>query len=713
MNAAIQTMMGKFSALPQAFDPRVFASDPLTARWLSEATLRLRREIAWLWFQRAGVRGDAEGRLPPAGDVLVEALDSARHVDAKQQFFATDTTARYLGDRLDTLRAEANPGQGPWAAIAHRLQLDDTAQLTLALALLARTDATSAAIFGACQGDQHRHLPTLALVQRLCDAPGELLQIDAAHPLFRHGLLLFAGESPGTGWLQAYETPALVAHACLFDDGRLPFDLGVPDAAGAVDDPVGEIALAARTLMHAPRDAVFLPLLGDQGTDFSAWAQYLAQRSGRLIVVLQRADLPDAARLQALAAWCWLHDADLLLPTLTAPAEEHAKAMTCPQLPVRWLVPMTDLRAVRALPGHALQSPLQLPKTDYNARLTRLTLALGPRSSALSDGIAEVARRFRLSAAAIDAIGRAAANHEGVLTVAQLEALCRTQSRPDLGNLAQSVQTRFALDEMVLPAAQREQLNEIVRATRALTRVHYGWGTARAWNESGLSALFCGPPGTGKTMAAEAIAHELSLPMYRIDLSQVVNKYIGETEKNLKRVFDAIEESDCVVFFDEADALFGKRTSVKDAHDRFANIEISYLLERMERLKGVAILATNRRKDLDEAFLRRLRYLVDFPLPAEAERERLWRYVFPLVVDTSGLDFSFLAQSFQFAGGHIRSIAFNACLQACADGPPRVDMATVLCATKRELDKLNRPVSADSFGRYRALVQPLFDTVPP
>ena len=243
---------------------------------------------------------------------------------------------------------------------------------------------------------------------------------------------------------------------------------------------------------------------------------------------------------------------------------------------------------------------------------------------------------------------------------------------------------------------------------QSLTWVHYRWGTARAWNEAGLSVLFCGPSGTGKTMAAEAIADELQLPMFRIDLSQVVNKYIGETEKNLKKVFDAAEESDCVIFFDEADALFGKRTSVKDAHDRFANIEISYLLERMERLKGIAILATNRRKDLDEAFLRRLRYLVEFPLPGENERKRLWHYVFPSGVDISALDIDYLARTFSLAGGHIRSIAFNACLQSEYGSEPRVEMPQVLAAAKRELDKLNRPNSPESFGKYEKQVKSLF-----
>ena len=156
-------------------------------------------------------------------------------------------------------------------------------------------------------------------------------------------------------------------------------------------------------------------------------------------------------------------------------------------------------------------------------------------------------------------------------------------------------------------------------------------------------------------MAAEAIAAELALPLYRIDLSQVVNKYIGETEKNLRRLFDAADAADVILFFDEADALFGKRTEVKDAHDRYANLEVSYLLERMERFKGLAILATNRKKDLDEAFLRRLRFVVEFPLPGVAERLRIWRSVIPPGVDASALDFEFLAQRFPLAGGHIRA----------------------------------------------------------
>ena len=238
-----------------------------------------------------------------------------------------------------------------------------------------------------------------------------------------------------------------------------------------------------------------------------------------------------------------------------------------------------------------------------------------------------------------------------------------------------------------------------------LTTVHYEWGTEHAWNESGLSALFAGPPGTGKTMCAEVIAAELQLPLYRIDLSQVVNKYIGETEKNLRRLFDAAEASDVILFFDEADSLFGKRTEVKDAHDRYANLEVSYLLERMERFKGLAILATNRKKDLDEAFLRRLRFLIDFPSARCRRTAAHLEAVSCRKASTwSEIDFAFLAQRFPLAGGHIRSIVFHACLQVARPaGPRKLTMEPLVAAVKREYDKLDRSISLEQYGAYAAI----------
>jgi SpoVK/Ycf46/Vps4 family AAA+-type ATPase len=241
---------------------------------------------------------------------------------------------------------------------------------------------------------------------------------------------------------------------------------------------------------------------------------------------------------------------------------------------------------------------------------------------------------------------------------------------------------------------------------RTLSRVHARWGTGRVWDEAGISALFAGAPGTGKTMAAEVLAARLGLPMFRVDLSQVVNKYIGETEKNLRRLFDSMEESDSLLFFDEAESLFGQRIQARNANDRFANMEISYLLQRMERFRGVAILATNRRKDLDEAFLRRLRFVMEFPLPDAPERKRIWQTGIPPEVDASGLDFDFLARQYALSGGHIRSIVLHACLQSAGRSSERkLSMETVMLSVKREYQKLDRTLTREQCGRWSDVLE--------
>jgi SpoVK/Ycf46/Vps4 family AAA+-type ATPase len=211
----------------------------------------------------------------------------------------------------------------------------------------------------------------------------------------------------------------------------------------------------------------------------------------------------------------------------------------------------------------------------------------------------------------------------------------------------------------------------------------------------GVSALFAGTSGTGKTLAAEVLANELRLDLFRIDLSAVVSKYIGETEKNLRRLFDAAEDGGAILFFDEADALFGKRSEVKESHDRYANIEINYLLQRMEQYGGLAILATNMKSALDPAFMRRLRFVVDFPFPGVPERLAMWRRAFPPGVPTLGLDFSRLAQ-LNVTGGHITVIALNAAFQAAQSGGP-VTMPIVLEAARIEYRKLGRPLAEADF----------------
>ena len=284
------------------------------------------------------------------------------------------------------------------------------------------------------------------------------------------------------------------------------------------------------------------------------------------------------------------------------------------------------------------------------------------------------------------------------LSLADLYEACRFQSNQRLSALARKIVPRYRWDDIILPGDRVERLREICNHMKYRERVHSEWGFDRKLSlGKGLSVLFSGPSGTGKTMAAEIIASTLGLELYKIDLSVVVSKYIGDTEKNLSRIFTEAETSNAILFFDEADALFGKRSGVKDSHDRYANIEIGYLLQRMEEYDGVVILATNLRKNMDEAFVRRLQFTVEFPFPDEEDRRRIWRGVWP--DDTPrdpALDIDFMARRFEIAGGSIRNIALAAAFLAADDGNV-VTMSHLMHATKREFQKMGKVVTEGQF----------------
>jgi ATP-dependent 26S proteasome regulatory subunit len=269
---------------------------------------------------------------------------------------------------------------------------------------------------------------------------------------------------------------------------------------------------------------------------------------------------------------------------------------------------------------------------------------------------------------------------------------CRAQVQPRLEGLAQRIEPLSEWDDLVLPEKQKEILNNVAIHVRQRGKVYQTWGfSSKSVRGLGISALFAGPSGTGKTMAAEVLAADLRLDLYRIDLSQIVSKYIGETEKNLRSVFDAAEEGAAVLLFDEADALFGKRSEVKDSHDRYANIEVSYLLQRMEAYRGLAILTTNRKSAIDQAFMRRLRFVVEFPYPEATQRAEIWRRVFPPRTPTENLRIDRLAR-LNAAGGHIRNIAMGAAFLAAEAGEP-VRMSHLLTAARTEFDKLEKPLT--------------------
>ncbi len=324
---------------------------------------------------------------------------------------------------------------------------------------------------------------------------------------------------------------------------------------------------------------------------------------------------------------------------------------------------------------------------------------LGGSAVLLNGDLNRLVAQFQLSpprirAACAEATGKARLAGSAPNRVWMGEALweaSRVQARLPLDELAQRVETQADWEDLVLPRAQLETLHEIELHVRHRARVYEDWGFAvRSRRGLGITALFAGPSGTGKTLAAEVLANRLRLDLYRIDLSQVVSKYIGETEKNLRRVFDAAQQAGSCLLFDEADALFGRRSEVKDSHDRYANIEVGYLLQRMEAYRGLAVLTTNMKESLDPAFLRRLRFVVHFPFPDELLRAEIWRRIFPRATPTEGLDVEKLAR-LDMAGGSIHNITLQAAFLAAEDGTS-VEMRHLLRAARGEGAKIGRPL---------------------
>ncbi len=294
----------------------------------------------------------------------------------------------------------------------------------------------------------------------------------------------------------------------------------------------------------------------------------------------------------------------------------------------------------------------------------------------------------------------------GLIGNDELYNSCYAQSNKKLGNLAARIKALYTMKMLVLPEEQMEQMQEICNQVKYRSLVYEKWGFEKRLSlGKGLNILFSGPPGSGKTMAAEVIANEIGLEIYKIDVSQVVSKYIGETEKNLEEVFTEAETSNAILFFDEADALFGKRSEVKDAHDRYANVEIGYLLQRMEEYDGIVILATNLNQNIDEAFLRRLHFNVTFPFPDKEQRKLIWMGIFPAGAPVDkNLDYEFLAEKFALAGGNIKNIALNAAFYA-AHSSCSISIKEIMQAAKREYKKLGKTFLMSDYAPYYQLIE--------
>ncbi|GAB2681675.1 ATP-binding protein [Thalassiella azotivora] len=347
-----------------------------------------------------------------------------------------------------------------------------------------------------------------------------------------------------------------------------------------------------------------------------------------------------------------------------------------------------------------LSSPTELPLETVPQRpWTELHVSDGDADD--GDWRAELGREpdpaTRLSREQLRLVAAAASADGG-----RLQPAVRRLAGGHLDRLAVRIRPSRGWDDLVLPADQEARLRELVARYRHRRRVHEDWGFTPS-PSTGVVALFAGPSGTGKTLAAEVLAGDLGLDVYRVDLSSVVSKYIGETEKNLERIFTAAATADLVLFFDEADALFGKRSEVSDAHDRYANIEVAYLLQRLERHDGLVVLATNLQRNIDQAFTRRISVAVDFPVPDEEQRLALWRRAFPATAPVVDLDVEFLARSFKVTGGVIVGAALGAAFRAADEGTA-IDMEHVALALGREYQKLGRLRTKEEFGRWFPLV---------
>jgi hypothetical protein len=606
-------------------------------------------------------------------------------------------------ERIDAALAAMHAAEAeamPPAAIvlARRLGLSTFDLDTLMLCVAQELDTTVRARCAAAQDDPLRPYPTFALALAISDAPAwDVMAPDA--PLRRWRLIEISqpGAQPLTvSALRADERIVNYVKGLNDLDDRLsalvepvaPVDPNaLPESQRAVAARVAaELAAAGRAMRPVPP----VRLVGGDRAGKLEVAGAIAARLGLRAYRLAAEYLPaQGAELEQLAR-LW-HRECLLLP-LALVIETRGAAEASGAAVARFAGRTGGIVLVDEAPGrsvaldHALTVPVDkpTPAEQRDAWLARLGDA---------DTAAALAAQFHLGLAELREI---AAHHAGGAPLDALWAECRRRTRPAIESLAQPIDAKATFDDIVLPPAEAALLRQIAAQVRVRARVYDEWGFRDRMNRGlGISVLFAGDSGTGKTMAAEVVANALDLDLFRIDLSAVVSKYIGETEKNLRQVFDAAEAGGAILFFDEADALFGKRSEVRDSHDRYANIEVNYLLQRMEGYRGLAILATNMKSALDAAFTRRLRFIVNFPFPGPAERKEMWRKALPARVPRGAIDYERLAR-LHLTGGNIHSVALNAAFLAAQAGMP-VNMGLLLEASRLELRKLDRPVNEADF----------------
>jgi ATPase family associated with various cellular activities (AAA) len=479
--------------------------------------------------------------------------------------------------------------------------------------------------------------------------------------------------------------------------------LGPPRPNPVAAHRAAERRLAAECADAPPNEWPVIRLCGDDAEAQETVAANVAAAAGLALHVIAAADVPDESAERWAFATLWLREAALLDSALLiqAGSETGPARSAVTELAAMVGAPVFVAGAGRVpVDGPVRDAAIDTPATAERERLWRL--ALGETADAVADLIPVAAGQYELGAAQIARVAYAVrdAAAAGEDPAAALAAGCRSAAGRDMEPLARRIATAAGWDALVVPPATEAALRTLAAQVRHRATVYDAWGLGGAGRPGlGITALFAGGSGTGKTLAAEVLAHELGLDLYRIDLAAVVSKYIGETEKHLSAVFDGAEGTGAVLLFDEADALFGRRSEVSDSHDRYANIEVSYLLQRMDSYRGLAILTTNQKALLDRAFQRRLRFIVDFPFPDARRRELIWRGVFPPATPKRALDYAKLAR-LNVSGGAIRNIAVNGAFLAAASGR-RVTMKHLAEAARAELAKSDHAAGDGLLGDWR------------
>lgn len=601
--------------------------------------------------------------------------------------------------------------------LAEHFALDSWAQDVILICLAPEIDAAYGRVYAYLQDDITRQHPSLDLLLNLL-CPDLTAKIAARayflseSSLCYHRLLELFNETnaPRQSWLD--QSLRLDARIVAYLLGRDELDERLQPYAH-FHPP--------QTIRHLPSvpqldgvveayDTMILYFQGGEGA--GRWAAaanlghplleingiYLASTKVDEFVRLVRLAIREA---QLQKAWLYWHDFDVFLGDEKKQQREIL------------LENLTTWGGITILAGAAAWEPpipLPIPFIRIPFALPTATERLHCWQAALPDStvdLREIANKFRLSRSQIAAAAATAQNQarrrqpeNPQITLDDLHLACRSHSNQKLSELAQKIEPHYTWADIVLPPEQIAQLRELCAQVIHRTEVYEDWGFGQKFSlGKGSHVLFSGPPGTGKTMGADIIAGELGLDLYKIDLATVVSKFIGETEKNLARIFTEAETSNAILFFDEADALFGKRTEVRDAHDRYANLEVSYLLQRMEAYEGVTILATNLRKNMDEAFMRRMHFIVEFPFPDAAHRQRIWQKSWPAAAPRStDVDLAFLAERVLLAGGNIRNITLAASFLAAADGGT-ITMTHLLHAAQREYQKMGKLLTAEAFKR--------------